>query len=38
VTRNVPAVPSEQMLPPILAGSFTPDMRRRVEQFYFPDL
>jgi len=26
------------MLPPILAGSFTPDMRRRVEQFYFPDL
>jgi hypothetical protein len=24
------------MLPQILAGSFTPDTRRRVEQFYFP--
>jgi site-specific recombinase XerD len=24
------------MLPPILAGSFTPDTKRRVEQFFFP--
>jgi len=35
MSKNLPAVPSEQMLPPILAGSFTPDTRRRVEQFFF---
>jgi site-specific recombinase XerD len=34
MTTNLPAVPSEQMLPPILSGSFTPDTKRRVEQFY----
>jgi hypothetical protein len=24
------------MLPPILAGSFTPDTKRRVQRFYIP--
>ena len=35
MSENLPAVRSEQMLPLILAGSFTPDTRRRVEQFFF---
>jgi len=35
MSQNLPAPRPEQMLPPILAGSFTPDTRRRVEQFYF---
>jgi site-specific recombinase XerD len=34
MTTNLPAIPSEQMLPPILAGSFTPDVHRRVNRFY----
>ncbi len=34
MTTNLPAVSSEQMLPPILAGSFTPDIRRQVNGFY----
>ena len=33
MATNLP-VPSEPMLPPILAGSVTPDVRRRVERFY----
>jgi len=35
MSKNLPAMPSNQMLPPILAGTFTPDTKRRVEQFYF---
>jgi len=35
MSTNLPALPSEQMLPPILAGSFTPDTKRRVEEFFF---
>jgi len=35
MSKNLPAHPSDQMLPPILAGSFTPHTRRRVEQFFF---
>lgn len=34
MTTNLPAVPSEEMLPTILAGSFTPDVHRRVNRFY----
>lgn len=32
--RQLPVLRAEQMLPPILAGNFTPDIRRRVERFY----
>jgi len=34
MTRKLPAVLGNQ-LPPILAGNATPDVKRRVEQFYF---
>lgn len=34
MSKNLPILRSEQMLPPILAGTFTPDTKRRVEQFY----
>jgi site-specific recombinase XerD len=34
MATNLPAIPSEQMLPPILAGTFTPDTKRRVSSFY----
>jgi site-specific recombinase XerD len=34
MSKNLPALTSDQMLPPILAGTLTPDTRRRVEQFY----
>jgi len=32
---NPKAISSDEMLPPILAGSFTSNTRRRVERFYF---
>jgi len=32
---QLPAISSDEMLPPILAGSFTSNTRRRVERFYF---
>jgi hypothetical protein len=35
MSKNLPAHPCEQMLPPILAGSYSPNTRRRVEQFFF---
>lgn len=34
MATDLPVVPSEQMLPPILSGSFTLDTKRRVERFY----
>src|SRR5438093_4575986 len=34
MTRNLPAVPGDQLLPPILAGSFTPAVKERVGRFY----
>src|SRR2546426_9769552 len=34
MTTNITPVSGDQMLPPILAGQFTPDTKRRVGHFY----